>query len=100
VPQVVRCRVSVAIGAVLLGCDILTGVRCETRRFRSLRLRQDWEKSKDPSPAAKRRDLSPQERGEVYWRLSTSATHRSAKEKDQPNLAPLLRGEVAALRRG
>ena len=52
---------------------------------------------KAPSPAAKRRDLSPR-RGEVVLALLKSATDRKAKEKHQQNLAP-FRGEVAAKRR-
>jgi hypothetical protein len=65
---------------------------------------------KRPSPAAKRRDLSPQERGEVMAiepSLSKTCCNGScfavpnAFTKEQVfHLAPFLRGEVAALRRG
>jgi hypothetical protein len=57
------------------------------------------EKNKDPSPAAKRRDLSPQERGVVLLVFLFCSTEYCALEKRQYNLAPLLRGEVAAKRR-
>jgi hypothetical protein len=62
------------------------------------------------SPAAKRRDLSPQERGEVE-NLSSSWKRLDLRSDEHckafywskahgQHLAPLLRGEVAALRRG
>jgi hypothetical protein len=55
-----------------------------------------------PQPSCRQADRSAlrlRERGEVLLALLKSVRHPLAKEEHQQNLAPLLRGEVAALPR-
>jgi hypothetical protein len=75
------------------GYNVCAGWRCSEGGPQSVR------SSEAPSPAAEPRPLPETGRGD-YWRFAIAQEIAEQKRKPNKHLAPLLRGEVAALRRG